>query len=119
MRATRAYEEARTLLESTMKLIKPFRGLRPSRELAVKVASHPYDVLNREEAFELAKDNPLSFLHINKPEVDMDVSVASTTNQFMTRVERALSASKQRARCSKTAKRSCMCTSKLWERMNR
>ena len=58
-----------------MKLIKPFRGLRPSRELAAKVASHPYDVLNREEAFELAKDNPLSFLHINKPEVDMDVSV--------------------------------------------
>ena len=58
-----------------MKLIKPFRGLRPIRELAVKVASHPYDVLNREEAFDLAKDNLLSFLHINKPEVDMDVSV--------------------------------------------
>ena len=58
-----------------MKLIKPFKGLRPSRELAAKVASHPYDVLNREEAFELAKDNPLSFLHINKPEVDMDASV--------------------------------------------
>ena len=58
-----------------MKLIKPFRGLRPIRELAVKVASHPYDVLNREEAFDLAKANLLSFLHINKPEVDMDVSV--------------------------------------------
>ena len=58
-----------------MKLIKPFRGLRPIRELAVKVASHPYDVLNREEAFDLAKGNLLSFLHINKPEVDMDVSV--------------------------------------------
>ena len=58
-----------------MKLIKPFRGLRPSRKLVAKVASHPYDVLNREEAFELAKDNPLSFLHINKPEVDMDASV--------------------------------------------
>ena len=58
-----------------MKLIKPFRGLRPSRDLAAKVASHPYDVLNREEAYELAKDNPYSFLHINKPEVDMDPSV--------------------------------------------
>ncbi|MEX0963102.1 MAG: DUF1015 family protein [Pseudohongiellaceae bacterium] len=58
-----------------MKLIKPFRGLRPSRELAAKVASHPYDVLNREEAYELAKDNLFSFLHINKPEVDMDPSV--------------------------------------------
>lgn len=58
-----------------MKLIKPFKGLRPRRELAAKVASHPYDVLNREEAFELAKDNPHSFLHINKPEVDMATSV--------------------------------------------
>ncbi len=58
-----------------MKLIRPFRGLRPTRELASKVASHPYDVLNREEAFELAKDNPFSFLHINKPEIDVDTSI--------------------------------------------
>lgn len=58
-----------------MKLIKPFRGLRPTRELAARVAAHPYDVLNREEAYELAKDNPYSFLHINKPEVDIDPSI--------------------------------------------
>ena len=58
-----------------MKLIKPFRGLRPSHELAASVASPPYDVLNRSEAHALAKDNPHSFLHINKPEVDIDESV--------------------------------------------
>lgn len=58
-----------------MKLIKPFRGLRPTRELAARVAAHPYDVLNREEAYELAKDNPVSFLHINKPEVDIDPAI--------------------------------------------
>ena len=58
-----------------MKLIKPFRGLRPTRELASQVASPPYDVLNREEAYELGKDNPLSFLHINKPEIDLDASI--------------------------------------------
>lgn len=58
-----------------MSLIKPFRGLRPTEELAAQVASHPYDVLNREEAYELAKDNPYSFLHINKPEVDVDTSI--------------------------------------------
>lgn len=60
-----------------MKLIKPFRGLRPTRNLAAAVASHPYDVLNREEAIELAKNNPFSFLHINKPEIDVasDVGV--------------------------------------------
>lgn len=59
-----------------MKLVKPFRGLRPTSELASRVASHPYDVLNREEALELARDNPYSFLHINKPEVDVDPSVS-------------------------------------------
>ena len=58
-----------------MKLIKPFRALRPTRDLASRVASHPYDVLNREEALALARDNPYSFLHINKPEVDVDASV--------------------------------------------
>ena len=58
-----------------MKLIKPFRGLRPGRALAASVASPPYDVLSRNEAYELAKDNPHSFLHINKPEVDIDESV--------------------------------------------
>ena len=41
-----------------MKLIKPFRGLRPTRELAADIASHPYVVLNREEAFALAHGNP-------------------------------------------------------------
>lgn len=59
-----------------MKLIKPFRGLRPTRELAARVAAHPYDVLNRDEAYELAKDNPHSFLHINKPEVDVDPALS-------------------------------------------
>jgi len=54
-----------------MSTIKPFRGSRPVKELAEKVASPPYDVLNSEEAREMAKDNPSSFLHINKPEIDL------------------------------------------------
>ena len=58
-----------------MKLIKPFCGLRPTRDLASRVASHPYDVLNRKEAREIAKDNPYSFLHINKPEIDLDSKI--------------------------------------------
>ena len=59
-----------------MSLIRPFRGLRPLASLASKVASHPYDVLNREEAFELAQGNPHSFLHINKPEIDMPAELS-------------------------------------------
>jgi len=58
-----------------MKLLKPFRGLRPKQDLAAQVASHPYDVVNREEAKKLAVGNPLSFFHINKPEIDLPESV--------------------------------------------
>jgi uncharacterized protein (DUF1015 family) len=58
-----------------MSIVKPFKGLRPPKELAPKVASLPYDVMNSEEAREIAKDNPQSFLHIVKPEIDLDPSI--------------------------------------------
>jgi uncharacterized protein (DUF1015 family) len=51
--------------------IKPFNALRPHPELAPKVASRPYDVLNSEEAKKEAENNPLSFLRITKPEIDL------------------------------------------------
>jgi uncharacterized protein (DUF1015 family) len=54
-----------------MSVIKPFKGLRPTQQFAEKVASHPYDVINSEEAREIAKGNPYSFLHVNKPEIDL------------------------------------------------
>jgi len=53
-----------------MAIIKPFKALRPQPHLANKVASRPYDVLNTEEAKTEAKENPLSFLHITKAEID-------------------------------------------------
>ena len=53
-----------------MAIIKPFKALRPEPDLASKVASPPYDVLNSEEAKAEAKENPLSFLHITKAEID-------------------------------------------------
>ncbi|MFA6020451.1 MAG: DUF1015 family protein [Rhodospirillales bacterium] len=52
-------------------LFRPFPGLRPAPELASQVAAPPYDVLNTEEARELAKGKPHSFLHISKPEIDL------------------------------------------------
>src|SRR5215469_8857932 len=51
--------------------IQPFRALRPKKELANKVASRPYDVLNSEEARTEASGNPYSFLHITKSEIDL------------------------------------------------
>ncbi len=58
-----------------MPVIKPFKAFRPQPELVTKVASPPYDVLNSEEARQLVKDNPYSFLHVNKAEIDLDSSV--------------------------------------------
>jgi uncharacterized protein (DUF1015 family) len=51
--------------------IKPFRGLRPTGESAQRVASPPYDVLSSDEAREMARANPHSFLHVVKPEIDL------------------------------------------------
>ncbi|UCG61465.1 MAG: DUF1015 domain-containing protein [Candidatus Zixiibacteriota bacterium] len=53
-----------------MSVVRPFRGLRPKPEHAREVASPPYDVLSSDEARELVKDNPNSFLRVNKSEVD-------------------------------------------------
>lgn len=55
--------------------VKPFRGVRPIPEKVSEVASPPYDVLNSEEARERVKDRPLSFLHVVKPEIDLDPSI--------------------------------------------
>ncbi len=54
-----------------MAVLKPFKGYRPPREIARKVASRPYDVLSSEEAREESKNNPYSLLHITKPEIDL------------------------------------------------
>jgi uncharacterized protein (DUF1015 family) len=55
-----------------MSVIRPFRGLRPRPEQVAQVAAPPYDVLSSDEARELVRNNPISFLRINKPEVDFD-----------------------------------------------
>ena len=53
-----------------MAIIKPFKGIRPKRELVEKIASRPYDVLNSEEARAEAAGNEMSLYHIIKPEID-------------------------------------------------
>lgn len=53
-----------------MAKVKPFKGLRPPREIVTEVVSRPYDVLNSEEARREAEGNPRSLYHIIKPEID-------------------------------------------------
>ena len=55
-----------------MAKVKPFRGLRPPREIVTDVVSRPYDVLNSAEARSEAEGNPKSLYHIIKPEIDFE-----------------------------------------------
>ncbi len=55
-----------------MSLIKPFRALRPAPGRAAEILAPPYDVLSSAEAREQAMGKPWSFLHISKPEIDLD-----------------------------------------------
>jgi uncharacterized protein (DUF1015 family) len=56
-------------------LIKPFRALRPAPGRAAEVLAPPYDVLSSAEARGRAKGKPWSFLHISKPEIDLDPGI--------------------------------------------
>ena len=58
-----------------MAILKPFKGIRPPVNIAPKLASRPYDVLNSEEARMEAKGNDYSLLHIIKPEIDLKPGV--------------------------------------------
>jgi len=54
-----------------MAIIKPFKGLRPPKNIASKLACLPYDVMNTEEAREMAKGNEYSLLHVTRSEIDL------------------------------------------------
>jgi len=58
-----------------MIVLKPFKAIRPTKELAPKVAALPYDVMDSQEAREMTKNNPYSFLHVDKAEIDLDSNI--------------------------------------------
>ena len=54
-----------------MATVSPFAALRPDPQLAARVCELPYDVMSSEEARQMADGNPLSFLRVSKPEIDL------------------------------------------------
>ena len=73
-----------------MAVVRPFRGLRPRPELAGQVAAPPYDVLNTREARVMAEGNPLSFLRVNKAELEFDDGVDQYSEQVYLRARENL-----------------------------
>jgi uncharacterized protein (DUF1015 family) len=61
--------------ETHLSIIQPFRALRPAPGRAGEILAPPYDVLTSAEARQRCKDRPLSFLHISKPEIDLDPAI--------------------------------------------
>lgn len=55
-----------------MAVVRPFKGIRPKIGLEKQIASLPYDVMNREEAKQMAAGNPKSFLNIGRAEINLE-----------------------------------------------
>jgi uncharacterized protein (DUF1015 family) len=70
--------------------LHPFPALRPPGALASRVASPPYDVVSRSEAAALARDNPLSFLHVGRAEIDLPDAVDAHDTRVYREARRAL-----------------------------
>lgn len=67
--------------------IRPFKAVRPCVELAEQIAALPYDVYNRAEAVEIVKENPLSFLKIDRAETNFDDSVSTYAPEVYTKAK--------------------------------
>lgn len=70
--------------------IRPFKGLRPEKGLEDKIASKPYDVMDHDEALEKGKVNPLSFVHIIRPEIDMPFNTNPYSQEVYTKAKENL-----------------------------
>ncbi len=75
-----------------MSVIVPFAALRPQKRFVKEVASLPYDVVSTEEAREIGKANPLSFLHVEKSEIDLPPHVPPHDQRIYDRARQNLEA---------------------------
>lgn len=73
-----------------MAIISPFKALRPKAELAAKLASRPYDVLNSKEAKEEVTNNEISFLRVTKSEVDFPDDIDTHSMQVYEKAKETL-----------------------------
>ena len=67
-----------------MAVIRPFRALRPGPDAVASVAAVPYDVVSTAEARVLATGNPLSFLHVSRPEIDLPLGTNPYADEVYT-----------------------------------
>lgn len=83
-----------------MAVFRPFRALRPVPDKASQVAALPYDVMNSEEAAEMVKDNPISFLHVDKAEIDLPKDIDIYDERVYLKARENLDALSENGICS-------------------
>ena len=96
-----------------MAVFKSFKAVRPLPETAEKIAALPYDVMNSEEAREMVKGNDLSFLHVDKAEIDLDESIRMM-KKFTSRHAKTLTRSQITATASRTKRTAFTSTGRSW-----
>ena len=82
-----------------MAIFKPFKALRPLPEYAGLIAALPYDVMNSKEAAEAVKGNPLSFLHVDKAEIDLPEGTDIYSEEVYLKAKENLTALEKKQYC--------------------
>ena len=87
-----------------MAILKPFKAVRPKDEYASQVGALPYDVMNSEEAREMVKDKPYSFLHVDKAEVDLPQGIDIYSAEVYEKAKENLNALSEKGICKQDEK---------------
>ena len=87
-----------------MAVLKPFKAVRPKDEYASEVGALPYDVMNSEEAREMVKDKPYSFLHVDKAEVDLPQGIDIYSAEVYEKAKENLDALSENGICKQDEK---------------
>ena len=87
-----------------MAILKPFKAIRQKDEFASQVGALPYDVMNSEEAREMVKDKPYSFLHVDKAEVDLPQGIDIYSAEVYEKAKENLDALSEKGICKQDEK---------------
>ncbi len=87
-----------------MAVLKPFKAIRPKNEYASQVGALPYDVMNSDEAREMVKDRPYSFLHVDKAEVDLPLGIDIYSPEVYAKAKANLDALSENGICKQDEK---------------
>ena len=71
-------------------IVKPFKGLRPRREMVTEIAVKPYDVVDEEEVRETVAEHPYSFFRVTRPEVNFEEKVDTQSEEVLKSARKAL-----------------------------